>query len=58
VPSTVTSPVCLAKTLADFTGDTVDATPLGNLDPVKVTGSDSDIIVSPVSGGSFSVTCT
>jgi hypothetical protein len=57
VPSTVTSPLCPAKTLADITGDTVDTTPLGNLDPVKVTGSDPDIIVSSVSGESFSVTC-
>jgi hypothetical protein len=44
-------------TLADFTGDTVDGTLLGSLDPTKVTGSNPDIIVSAVSGGSFSVTC-
>jgi hypothetical protein len=46
-----------AETLADFTNDTVDGKALGDLDPVEVTGSDPDIIVSPVSGKSFSVTC-
>jgi peptidase A4-like protein len=49
---------CLsAHTLAAFTGDTVDGTALGKLDPVQVTGGDPDIVVSPVSGKSFSVTC-
>jgi hypothetical protein len=45
------------RTYADFTGDTVDGKLLGSLDPTKVTGSNPDIIVSAVSGGSFSVTC-
>jgi hypothetical protein len=30
---------------------------LGAENPVKVTGSNPDIIVSPVSGENFSVTC-
>jgi hypothetical protein len=46
-----------AQTLADFTGDTVDGSPLGSLDPVKVTGTNPHIIVSAVSGKTFSVTC-
>jgi len=46
-----------AETLANFTGDTVDGEALENLNPVKVTGSDPDIVVSSVSGGTFSVTC-
>jgi hypothetical protein len=45
------------QTLAAFTGDTVDGSPLGSLDPVKVTGTDPHIIVSAVSGKTFSVTC-
>jgi Peptidase A4 family len=45
------------QTLAAFTGDTVDGSALGSLDPVKVTGTDPDIVVSPVSGKTFSVTC-
>jgi hypothetical protein len=44
--------------LAAFTGDTVDGSPLGSLSPVKITGTDPDIIVGPVSGKTFSVTCT
>ena len=46
-----------AQTLAAFTGDTVDGSPLGSQDPVKVTGTDPHIIVSAVSGKTFSVTC-
>jgi hypothetical protein len=45
------------RTYADFTGDTVDGKLLGSLDPTEVTGSNPDILVSAVSGGSFSVTC-
>jgi len=45
------------QTLAAFTGDTVDGSPLGSLNPVKVTGSNPHIIVSAVSGKTFSVTC-
>jgi Peptidase A4 family len=55
VPATFT---CTAPlTLADFTGDTVDGSPLGGLHPVKVTGGDPHIVVSGVSGGSFTVSC-
>ena len=46
-----------AQTLAAFTGDTVDGSPLGGLDPVKVTGSNPHIIVSAVNGKEFSVSC-
>ncbi len=45
------------QTLAAFTGDTVNGSPLGSQDPVKVTGSDSHITVSAVSGKTFSVSC-
>ncbi len=45
------------QTLAAFTGDTVDGSPLGSQDPVKVTGTNPHIIVSAVSGKTFSVTC-
>jgi Peptidase A4 family len=56
VPST--SPfTCPASTLAAFTGDTVDGSPLGSLHPVKVTGANPDIIVSAVDGESFTVSC-
>jgi hypothetical protein len=44
-------------TLAAFTGDTVDGTPLGSLDPVQGIGGDPNIVVSPVSGESFTVSC-
>ncbi|HXL90481.1 MAG TPA: hypothetical protein VN969_16165 [Streptosporangiaceae bacterium] len=43
-------------TLAAFTGDTVDGEALGNLSPVKVTGSNPHIIVSAVSDD-FTVSC-
>lgn len=46
-----------AQTLAAFTGDTVNGSPLGSQDPVKVTGTNPHIIVSAVSGKTFSVTC-
>jgi Peptidase A4 family len=55
VPDSFTCPAPL--TLAAFTGDTVDGSPLGGLDPVEGTGGDPDIVVSPVSGKSFSVSC-
>jgi hypothetical protein len=55
VPDSFTCPAPL--TLAAFTGDTVDGSPLGSLDPVEGTGGDPDIVVSPVSGKSFSVSC-
>jgi hypothetical protein len=45
------------QTLAAFTGDTVNGLPLGSQDPVKVTGTNPHIIVSAVSGKTFSVTC-
>ena len=45
------------QTLAAFTGDTVNGSPLGSENPVKVTGSDPHITVSAVSGEKFSVTC-
>ena len=47
-----------AKTLASFTGDTVDGTALGSLDPTLLSGGDPDITVSAVSGKTFKVTCT
>jgi hypothetical protein len=46
-----------AQTLAAFTGDTVNGSPLGSQDPVKVTGTNPHITVSAVSGKTFSVTC-
>ncbi len=46
-----------AQALADFAGDAVDGSPLGSQDPVKVTGTNPHIIVSAVSGKTFSVTC-
>jgi hypothetical protein len=45
------------QTLANITGDTVDGTALGSLNPVKVTGDDPHITVSAVSGKTFSVSC-
>jgi hypothetical protein len=39
----------------NFTGVTVDGSQLGSLNPTKITGADSRIVVSPVNGGSFSV---
>jgi hypothetical protein len=55
VPSTFT---CLRPlTLAAVTGDTVDGSPLGSLHPAEVTGGDPDIVVSPVSGKTFTVSC-
>ena len=45
------------QTIANITGDTVDGTALGGLNPVKVTGSDPHITVSAVSGKTFSVSC-
>jgi hypothetical protein len=55
VPGTFT---CLAPlTLADVTGDTVDGSPLGSLHPIQVTGGDPHIVVSPVNGEKFTVTC-
>ena len=45
------------QTLANITGDTVDRSALGSLNPVKVTGSDPHITVSAVSGKTFSVSC-
>lgn len=38
-----------------LTGVTVDGSQLGSLDPVKITGGDNRIVVSPVTGSSFSV---
>jgi hypothetical protein len=55
VPDSFACPAPL--TLAAFTGDTVDGSPLGSLNPVEGTGDDPAIIVSPVSGKSFSVSC-
>jgi hypothetical protein len=55
VPDSFTCPVPL--TLAACTGDTVDGSPLARPDPVEATGDDPAIIVSPVSGKSFSVSC-
>jgi hypothetical protein len=55
VPNTITCAKPL--TLAAFTGDTVDGTPLGSLDPVQGIGGDPSIVVSPVSGESFTVSC-
>jgi hypothetical protein len=43
--------------LANISGDTVDGTALGSLNPVKVTGDNSHIMVSAVNGKTFSVTC-
>jgi hypothetical protein len=44
-------------TLADVTGDTVDGSSLGSLHPIQVTGGNSRIVVSPVNGEGFDVTC-
>jgi Peptidase A4 family len=44
-------------TLAAFTGDTVDGSALGSLHPVEVTGGGTNIVVSPVSGKTFTVSC-
>ena len=46
------------QTLAAVTGDTVDGVALGSLSPVKVTGGNSHITVSAVSGKTFTVSCT
>jgi hypothetical protein len=46
-----------AETLAAFTGDTVDGKALESQDPIAVTGGDPYIVVSPVNGGQFTVTC-
>ena len=54
-PSTLACPPPV--TLANVTGDTVDGSPLGSLHPVKVTGGDPHIVVSPVNGEKFNVTC-
>jgi len=54
-PSTLACPPPV--TLANVTGDTVDGSSLGSLHPVKVTGGDSRIVVSPVNGAKFNVTC-
>jgi hypothetical protein len=48
---------CGSRFTVTFTGDTVDGAALGSLDPVQITGADSHIVVSPVSGKTFSVTC-
>lgn len=45
------------RTLASFTGDTVDGTALGSLDPALASGGDPHIVVSAVSGETFKVTC-
>jgi hypothetical protein len=42
-------------TIAAFTGVTVNGSPLGSDSPQKVTGDDPQIVVSPVSGSSFTV---
>ncbi len=55
VPATFTCGAPL--TLAAVTGDTVDGAALGSLDPVKATGGDSHIVVSAVSGKTFTVSC-
>jgi hypothetical protein len=51
----VTAPDSLTASPADFAAVTVDGSPLGSENPVKVTGSNPDIIVSPVTGSAFSV---
>jgi Peptidase A4 family len=55
VPDTFTCPVL--GTIAHFTGDTVDGASLGSQNPVEVTGGDPHIVVSPVSGKTFTVSC-
>lgn len=55
-PSTFACPPPV--TLANVTGDTVDGSSLGSLDPVKITGGDPRIVVSAVNGEKFSVTCS
>jgi hypothetical protein len=55
VPSDFTCPP--PRIFADFTGDTVDGKALGSLNPIELTGSNTHIIVSPVDGEAFSVTC-
>lgn len=52
----VTDPDGLTCSPVDFTAVTVDGSPLGSEHPVKVTGGDPGIIVSPVTGSAFSVT--
>jgi hypothetical protein len=54
-PSTLACPPPV--TLANVSGDTVDGSSLGSLHPVKVTGGDPHIVVSPVNGAKFTVTC-
>lgn len=51
----VTAPDGLTCSTVDFGAVTVDGSPLGSQNPVKVTGSDTGIIVSPVNGSAFSV---
>ncbi len=51
----VTAPDSLTASPEDFAAVTVDGSPLGRENPVKVTGSNPDIIVSPVTGSAFSV---
>lgn len=51
----VEDPSDVVFTPIHFTGVTVDGSALGSLDPVKITGGDDRIVVSPVSGSSFSV---
>jgi hypothetical protein len=48
---------CTPHIAIAFSGDTVDGTALGSLDPIEVTGSDPDITVGAVSGKTFTVTC-
>jgi hypothetical protein len=52
----VEDPGELVCSTVDFTGVTIDGTALGSLDPLKVTGGDAKIVVSPVSGSAFHVT--
>jgi hypothetical protein len=54
----VADPSDVMFTPIHFTGVTVDGSQLGSLRPVKITGSDSRIVVSPVSGSSFSASWT
>jgi Peptidase A4 family len=55
VPSTFTC--AKALTIANFTGVTVNGASLGSQDPLLVSSGDPHIVVSPVSGSSFSVSC-
>jgi hypothetical protein len=51
----VTDPDSLTCSTVDFTAVTVDGSPLGSENPVKVTGGNPGIIVSPVKGSAFNV---